>query len=552
MSSDRGLWDRLVTDAGRARASLHCWVGTGYRSATWTEVVRDAERMTAGLRRIGVRPGTRVASVLTNGPLAVRGLLAVWLAGGAFASLPVPARGMSGEEYLAQLAGVCAQLEPEALLLDAAVLAGLPDDVVTRLGARSWESVLDSGRVEEDPPGLDDLAFVQYSSGSTNAPKGCMLTPRAIAAQVDIVGAMLEFRAGADVSVSWLPLSHDMGLFGCLLSPWCNDIEAYLSTPERFMFSPGTWFSDMANHGGTLTAGSNTGLHLAARAAARSLRDRPTCLAQVRACIIGAERVTWETLTSAVNSLGPSGFRAEALLPAYGLAEATLAVTATPVTEAPRRLSLDAAALADGELCDAAEDDPAAAVVVGAGVPCLGVELSLPERDRLGEIGVRSPSLAVGYYADEVGTTAHFVDGLLHTSDLGFVRDGVLYPVGRTDDVISVAGRKVYAREIESAVDGLDGVRRGCSTLVGHHDGTHFRLTLFMEIRHSADFRGVAEQAASLAMAKAAVALDECVFLDRNSLPKTPSGKIQRHRCRQLLDAGRFEPLATVDLTPSH
>jgi fatty-acyl-CoA synthase len=181
-------------------------------------------------------------------------------------------------------------------------------------------------------------------------------------------------------------------------------------------------------------------------------------------------------------------------------------------------------------------------------VPCLGVELSLSDRDRLGEIGVRSPSLADGYYADEVRTNDHFVDGLLHTSDLGFVRDGVLYPVGRTDDVISVAGRKVYAREIETAVDGLDGVRRGCSTLVGHHDGTHFRLTLFMEIKHSADYRGVAEQAASLAMAKAAVALDECVFLDRNSLPKTPSGKIQRHRCRQLLDAGRFEPLATVAL----
>ena len=551
MSSEpgRGLWDRMVTDAGRARTSLHCWVGDRYQQASWTEVLRDAERMTAGLRRIGVRPGTRVASVLTNGPLAVRGLLAVWLAGGALASLPVPARGMNGEEYLAQLAGINDQLDPVALLLDEAVLAGLPDEVRTRLRARSWESLADSGRIDADPPGPDDLAFVQYSSGSTDAPKGCTLTPRAIAAQLDIIDTMLDPRTDRDVGVSWLPLSHDMGLFGCLLSGWCNDVELYLSTPERFMFSPGSWFGDIAEYGGTIAVGSNTALYLAGRSAKRSLRGPADCLSQIRACIVGAERVTWETLSGAVDSLGPWGFRAEALMPAYGLAEATLAVTATPIEAAPTRLCLNAAALADGTLVDAADDDPAAAVMVGAGVPCAGVELVLAQPGRLSEIGIRSPSLAGGYFADDARTAQHFVDGVLHPGDLGFVHDGVLYPVGRIDDVISVAGRKVYAREIETAVDGLAGVRRGCSILVGHHEGARFRLTLFMEIQRGADYRTLAEQAASVAMAKAAVALDECVFLGRNSLPKTPSGKIQRHRCRQLLDAGRFEPLATVALT---
>jgi fatty-acyl-CoA synthase len=107
----------------------------------------------------------------------------------------------------------------------------------------------------------------------------------------------------------------------------------------------------------------------------------------------------------------------------------------------------------------------------------------------------------------------------------------------------------VYAREIENAVDAIDGVRHGCSTLVGHHDGGAFRLTLFLEVAGSrVDHREVAERAASLAMAKGAVALDECVFLGRNALPKTPSGKIQRHRCRQILDTGGFEPVATVRL----
>jgi fatty-acyl-CoA synthase len=341
-----------------------------------------------------------------------------------------------------------------------------------------------------------------------------------------------------------------MGLFGCLLTCWWNDFEDYLSTPERFMFSPGTWFSDMAQVGGTVTAGSNTGLHLAARSAARSSKLQPSSLKQVRVCIVGSERVEGETLRYAADSLGPYGFRAEAVMPAYGLAEATLAVTATPVDEQPRALSVDAVALADGELRELPIGDPSASLMVSAGPPCKGVELSDGMDDRLGEIAVRSPSLAMGYLGDEERTAAHFADGALRTSDLGFIRDGYLYPVGRVDDVISIAGRKVYAREIENAVDSLPGVRRGCSTVIGQSAGARFRLILFVEVqRRDQDYRTLAERAASLAMDKAAIALDECVFLGRNSLPKTPSGKIQRHRCLQYLDTGRFEPLATVQLT---
>lgn len=556
MSSERigavpNLWHRLTHDASSYRSSLHCWVGDRYEASPWSRLVRDAEAMTAGLRRIGVRPGTRVATVLTNNPYTVRGLLGVWLAGGVVASLPVPARGMNATEYTRQLTAICAQLDPVAFLTEERMLGMLPESLRQRFGARSWESLAGTGRVETTPPGDDELAFIQYSSGSTDAPKGCMLSPRAISAQLDIVSTMLDVRPGRDVAVSWLPLSHDMGLFGCLLTCWWNGLDDYLSTPERFMFSPGTWFSDLAQLGGTLTAGNNTGLYLAARSAARSTNWRQRGLAQTRICIIGAERVEWPTLRYAVDVLGPYGFRAEALMPAYGLAEATLAVTATSVHERPRRVAVDAVALSDGELHEVSPDDPSAASVTSAGPPCKGVELPETSADRVSEISVRSPSLALGYWCDEERTRAHFRDGALLTSDIGFVRDGHLYPVGRVDDVISVAGRKVYAREIENAVENIAGVRQGCSTLIGHHQGDALWLTLFIEVqRNSQNYRALAEHAASLAMEKAAIALDECVFLGRNSLPKTSSGKIQRHRCRQLLDAGSFQPLATIRLAP--
>ncbi|MCM6779023.1 AMP-binding protein [Nocardia sp. CDC159] len=546
-----GLWDRL-TGGGRSFGNaLHCWVGDGYQEFGWETVVREAEATTAGLRRAGVRPGTRVAAVLTNSPHVVRGLLGVWLAGGAVASLPVPARGMTFEEYAGQLAAIADRLDPVVFLVEANLLAALPESLRSQFPFRSWESFADSGRVEATPPELDEPAFIQYSSGSTSTPKGCVLSPRAIAAQLDIIADLIDARPGRDVFCSWLPLSHDMGLFGGLLSSWANDFSLYLSTPERFTITPNSWFADMAEFGGRSSAGTNTSLYLAARAARRTKRMPAGGLGSVEHCIIGAERIEWETLRFAAESMAPFGLRPNGLVPAYGLAEATLAVSYMPDGAEPwRRVVMDAAALADAELVEVELGHPHAASVVSAGTACQGVELIDSGSGRLDEIVVRSPSLATGYWADEQRSAETFRDGLLHTSDLGFVKDGHLYPVGRTDDVISIAGRKVYAREVESVVDGIDGVRRGCSTLVAHHDGTAQRLTLFIEVSGvGTDYGDVATAAASVAMAKAAVALDECVFLDRDSLPKTPTGKIQRHRCRNLFEAGRFEPLATVDLT---
>ncbi|MFC4376071.1 AMP-binding protein [Nocardia halotolerans] len=548
--SGPGLWDRLTGTDRPLRNSLHCWADNRYQETSWDAVIRAAEATTAGLRNAGVRPGTRVAAVLTNSAHVVEGLLGVWFAGGSVASLPVPARGMTFEEYAAQLTVIGEQLEPVVFLIEANLLALLPDSLTARFRFRSWESFAGTGRVPVAPPGDDDIAFIQYSSGSTSSPKGCVLTPRAIAAQLDIIADLIDARPHRDVFVSWLPLSHDMGLFGGLLSSWANDFSLYLSTPERFTFAPATWFSDMAEFGGRSSAGTNTSLYLAARSARRAKRMPAGGLGAVENCIIGAERIDWETLTFAAESLAPYGLRPNGLVPAYGLAEATLAVTAMPKGEEPwRRVVVDATALADSELIEVEPDDPLGAAVVSAGVPCTGVELVESGSGRLDEIVVRSPSTAVGYWADESRSAQTFRDGALHTADLGFVKDGHLYPVGRTDDLISIAGRKVYAREVESVVDGIEGVRRGCSTLVAHHAGSGQRLMLFIEVNgKQADYNEVASAAAEVAMAKAAVALDECVFLDRDSLPKTPTGKIQRHRCRNLFEAGRFDPLAVIDL----
>lgn len=545
------LWDALTDKDPNAGARFHCWTGERFETVPWSGVVSDAAAMTLGLRRAGVTQGTRVASLLTNSPSTVRGLLGVWLAGGAVASLPIPARGLSAEEYLRQITTICEQLDPVVLLLEEQMLGIIPEELRGRLDVRSWESFAGSGRIDPTPPEDDDVAFVQYSSGSTSAPKGCMLTPRAIAAQLELVREMIACEPGGDDAVvSWLPLSHDMGIFGCLMTPWVWDFDLYLSTPQRFMFSPRTWFGDLASTGATITAGTNTALHLSARASGGGRLNGS--LERMHTCIIGAERVEWPTLQLATEVFGSYGFREQALMPAYGLAEATLAATAVPRHEVPRYVSVDPVALAEGDVRDIDPSDPVAARIVSSGVPCQGVELVDDLVGQLGQIRLRTPSLAAGYFGDEALTNERFVDGSVLTGDLGFVRDGHVYPVGRVDDVIAIAGRKVYAREVETAVEALGDVRAGCSTLVERSGGGSPRLALLMELKDGCtDYERLAREAATVAMSKAAVALDDCVFLQRGTLPKTPTGKIQRYRCRQLLEGDRLEPLASIDLARS-
>ncbi|MEY2513301.1 MAG: hypothetical protein QOJ89_659, partial [bacterium] len=150
-------------------------------------------------------------------------------------------------------------------------------------------------------------------------------------------------------------------------------------------------------------------------------------------------------------------------------------------------------------------------------------------------------------FGDHERTAQRFGNGVLRTGDLGFMRDGQLYVVGRMDDMISVAGRNIYAREIEAAVDLLPTVRSGCSTIVDIPDGASSRLVMLMELRDGdGDYEQITSTVARIAMSKAGVGLGECVFMPKGGLPKTPSGKIQRFRCRQMLTADTLEPVARV------
>jgi fatty-acyl-CoA synthase len=533
---------------GRRRAGpcLQFWSDDGIEDYTWDRWRSEAERAAAGLRGKGISRGEPVGCLLTNTGPVCAGAIGVWLAGGAIVSLPTPARGMAIEVYLAQLREISEAMELRLLLAEETYAELLrehgPDDVEVI----SFESLGAAGPAPDDPPGPDDLAFVQYSSGSTSNPRGCMLTAGAIGAQLDMLAEAIDLDPEYDWGVSWLPLSHDMGFFGTVMLVYSNGLSGRVSPPERFLRSPRTWFEDCAETQATMTVAPNFALELAARAA----KVKPPDRFPMRNCILGGERIEPSTLEKALEVLGPSGLDSSALAPAYGMAEAVLAVTLTRAGQEPKLLSVDAAALADNRVEPV--DDPAsprATTLVSSGRPLSGVELRTDGDREQGEICIRTPSLANGYAGDPQMTAERFVDGELHTRDLGFIHDGELYVQGRLDDVLVVGGRNISALDVEARVCGKAPVRPGCCALVDVARDGKVELVILAEATPDApEPERTAAAIRETTMSTAGVRVDECILLPRGTLPKTPSGKIQRFRCRDLVSSGSIPAEALVGL----
>lgn len=536
------LWNRLM-EPKVPDAAFMVWEDEGFTDYTWADVVRAGERSAAGLRRLGVEPGTRVACVLTNTFDVCAGVLGIWLAGGVVLSMPTPARGMAPDEYLEQVFSLTRAGGAELLMLDAAFAGFVQPPPGLRVG--SFGDLTDSGRLEPSFPDIDAPAFVQYSSGSTSSPKGCVLSARAIAAQLDMLEQHVSPDPERDRGCHWLPLSHDFGLFCGLIAGWTWGMPARLSTPMRFLSSPRTWLDDCADHEATMAIGPNFGLGLVLRAARRYQPSKPL---RIRSWILGSDPIDAQVIRDAIEILGPMGVPAEAFTPGYGMAEATLAVTTGAVDQPPRIHEVALDGLYRGEVrAPSGEAGQLVAPIVSCGPPLPGASARIDGPGDIGEIVVKSPSLALGYLNDPRRTARTFVDGELRTGDLGFIQDGEVYVIGRQDDVISVNGRNIHATELESRLGRDERIRSGSCILVDVNENGRRRLMVLSEpAEDDVDFVDTARSMRKLVASTAGIGIDECVFLPRGSLPKSPSGKVQRFRCRELAVGGDGPELSRV------
>ena len=515
------LWAPLERSDGR-NDMLLAWEEGGYERWSWREWYERALGFAGGLRRSGLQPGDRVAHLLENSGEACAAVIGTWLAGCRVVSMPQIARGMGPAAYTAQLRGIVAESEPGLVV---AGTANVPLLEAAALGAPVLAAgALDGPRLgDPELAAASDCVFVQYSSGSTTEPKGCELSAAAIAWQLEASARALEVDPERDTSVMWLPISHDMGLFGAVLLSYWTGHRLVLGTPQRFLTRPDSWFEDCSRFGGTIAATPAFGLDLAVRLAIH----RPPPPFPMRCLVVGGDRIEPSILERASEVLGES-VPPSALMPAYGLAEAVLTVAITPLGRGPH-------------FAPDAEGRP----VTSAGRALPGVELEV-DGDGVGEIVARSPSLASGYLGQPALTEARFTHRGLRTGDNGFLRDGELFVVGREDDLMSVAGRNVYARDIELALANVPGVRPAGCAVVDLPAGAAPRLVAVLEPRDSGgDLRALARHISSASVEAVGVGIDECVFLPRGAFPKTPSGKLQRYRCRAIASGQDFDRIGS-------
>ena len=343
----------------------------------------------------------------------------------------------------------------------------------------------------------DDTAFLQYTSGSTGDPKGVILTHANLLANIRGDGRAMAAESG-DVFVSWLPLYHDMGLIGAWFGSLYHAPKLVIMSPLTFLSRPERWLWAIHRYRGTLSAAPNFAFDLCVRRiddAAIAGLD----LSHWRLVANGAEAISPDTLTAFCERFRPYGFRDEAMLPVYGLAECSVGLTFSPLGRAPRIDEIDRERLATrGRAEPAAADlDPARRLrIVACGLPLPQHEIrvvddsdrELPERCE-GRLQFRGPSATSGYYRNPEKTAALVRDGWLETGDLAYIAGGELFVTGRSKDLIIRAGRNLYPSELEHVVGEIDGIRNGCVAVFGSPDpdsGTE-RLVVVAETRRRRD-----------------------------------------------------------------
>jgi acyl-CoA synthetase (AMP-forming)/AMP-acid ligase II len=386
--------------------------------------------------------------------------------------------------------------------------------------------------------GGEDIAVIQATSGSTGMPKCVLLTQRNILANLEQIGRRLRADPATDVMVSWLPLFHDMGLIGGFFVPAYWHLRCVMLDPFRFLRDPANWLRAISDHRGTLSPAPNFAYALATERVSAAALDGLD-LTSWRAAMCGAEPISPAVLRQFAARFAVCGFRPEALVPCYGLAEASLCVAMHEPGEplSVERLSRRALSLRHEAVPSAQDED--ATTVCDCGPPMEGTRLriageggdALPE-GHVGHVLVAGPSVMAGYHDLPEGTGVALRDGWLWTGDLGYLRQGRLFVTGRTKDLIIIRGQNYPPSEFEWAAEEVPGVRPGRVVAFGVSDPDHGTDQLFVICEQPRDRDLDADALRRTIQAHVArrtgVWPTHVGLVPRNAIPRTTSGKVQR------------------------
>jgi acyl-CoA synthetase (AMP-forming)/AMP-acid ligase II len=514
----------------------------------WADVYQRARHTAAGLRRLGVAPGERVALLLPTSPGFMDAFFGTLLAGAVPVPLYPPVRLGRLEEYHRSTARMLEVSGAALVLTDGKVRLLLGESVAAarpRLGCHTVEEVARGDEDGEVPGSPEALALIQFSSGSTVDPKPVALRHAHLVAQLAALEAELPAPEDrAPVGVSWLPLYHDMGLIGCLLSAVYYPGGMVLIPPEVFLARPALWLRALSRHRAFVSPAPNFAYGLCLKRV-KDAELEGVDLSGWRHALNGAEPVSVETLRRFSERFSRWGFQPGSLRPVYGMSEASLAVTFPPAGRGPRALGVDSRVLAtERRAVDGSRD----VVSVGRPVPgfevCVRDELghTLEER-RVGRVFVRGPSVMAGYFGHPEATAdALDAEGWLDTGDMGFEADGELFLTGRAKDLVIIRGANHAPQEFEECLEGVEGLRTGCAVALGFTPEGEQDEALLILAEHAPGERGegLEERVREAVLAGTGVRPHTVEVLEPGTLPRTSSGKPRRSEALRRYLAGKL------------
>jgi fatty-acyl-CoA synthase len=498
--------------------------------------------------------GTRIAIIAETGPDFMITFYACQYAGIAPAPMPMPVSLGGKDGYLQQIrrmvegAKACAAVGPRDLrgfLREAT--AGLDGIEVFDFDALK---ALPAGAAAE-PFGPDEICYIQYSSGSTSAPKGVIGTQASVIANLEgITRCGLDLRPD-DRAASWLPLYHDMGLIGFCLAPMYGQRSVDFIATSDFVRRPLLWLRLMSENGASITYSPSFGYELSARRAARA-EDGAIDLSRLRVAGIGGDMVRADALDLFAEAFADCGFDRKAFLPSYGMAETTLAISFAALNTPVRIDHVDMrhytrSGIAQPASAVTSPEHRRGFVVCGRALPGHEIEVrgddGAPLGPRaVGRIFVKGPSLTPGYFSDPAASLALFNGQWLDTGDMGYFLDGEIVITGRAKDLIIINGRNIWPQDIEWAVEKIDGVRQGGVAAFSVDDGYGERIVVVAERRGMDD---AALEALRRELGKvvqtAAGAPAEIVLAKPHSMVLTSSGKLSRAKVKQKYLEGAFD-----------
>jgi len=552
-----------------ARAHIHLYEeNEQLRTITFGELYERASAVAGGLRRRGLERGQTVAIMLPTCAEFYFSFAGILLAGGIPVPIYPPFRADRIVEYATRQANILRNAEAQFLITfrQAEALARLLRPRVPSLrGVLNAARIASASPAEEARPAHpgewrpvevlshhaqgEDIAFLQYTSGSTGDPKGVTLTHANLLANIRSIADAVELQP-EDVAVSWLPLYHDMGLIGAWLVPLFSGNPVVVMSPLAFLARPERWLRAIHHHRGTISPAPNFAYELCVR----KIPDKDLAgldLSSWRAAFNGAEPVQPATMERFAVRFAAYGFRREALLPVYGLAEATLGISAAKAGSGYKADRIDRDTFeSEGRAVPAAPGDASALEFVSVGKPFAGVEVRIIESDGRdagerveGRLWFRSPSATSGYYRNPAATLELVREpGWLDSGDRAYLAGGEIYITGRAKDVIIKGGRNLYPHEIEEIVGKVPGVRAGCVVAFGAPDersGTE-RLVIAAEVRSMAEAKRITAEIIRAVDATMGMPPDSVELLPPRSIPKTSSGKLRRSETRRLFLDGKL------------